>query len=193
MDNQKNSNYLFKTKRKWVKYRWEFMRQDPDFISAFDNVLKLNNLYNDGKVSEEMLDKAVRKFCKEFEIPQPVCLVDRKKSYDEIELEKGKDSLTICFMHRYVGQAISMITGYGDNPNPAKLNLVTKDHLVLDIDLSKVNSITALRELVIWHIDMYWKECFLPKHPDRPKPKRMVDFDKIIQVGDLKKKEKRIS
>jgi len=78
MDNQKNSNYLFKTKREWVKYRWEFMRRDPDFISAFDNVIRLNKLYNDGKLSEEMLDKAVRKFSKEFEIPQPVCLIDRK-------------------------------------------------------------------------------------------------------------------
>lgn len=135
----------------------------------------------------------MRKFSKEFEIPQPVCLIDRKKSFDEIELEKGKDSLTICFMYRYVGQAVSMITGYGDNPNPGKPNLVPKDHLVLDIDLSKVNSITALRELVIWHIDSYWKEYFLPKHPDRPKPKRMRDFDKIIEVGDLKKKEKRVS
>jgi len=193
MDNQKNSNYLFKTKREWVKYRWEFMRRDPDFIPAFDNVLRLNNLYNDGKVPEEMLDEAVRKFSKEFEIPQPVCLIDRKKSFDEIELEKGKDSLTICFMYRYFGQAISIITGFGDNPNPGKPNLVPKDHLVLDIDLSKVNSITALRELVIWHIDSYWKEYFLPKHPDRPKPKRIRDFDKIIEVGDLKKKEKRIS
>ena len=40
---------------------------------------------------------------------------------------------------------------------------------------------------------VHWKEYFLPKHPDRPKPKRMRDFDKIIEVGDLKKKEKRIS
>ena len=136
MDNQKNSNYIFKTKREWVKYRWEFMRRDPDFIPAFDNVIRLNNLYNDGKLSEEMVDKAVRKFSKEFEIPRPVCLIDRNKSYDEIELEKGKDSLTICFISRYVGQAISIIAGFGDNSNPDKRNVVPKDHLVLDIDLS---------------------------------------------------------
>lgn len=103
-------------------------------------------------------------------------MIDREKSFDEIELEKGKDSLTICFMYRYVDQAVSMITGFGDNPNPGKPNLVPKDHLVLDIDLSKVNSITALRELVIWHIDSYWKEYFLPKHPDRPKPKEDEGF-----------------
>jgi hypothetical protein len=44
MKNQKNNNFLFKTKRQWAKYRWEFMRRDPDFIPRFDNLLNLNNL-----------------------------------------------------------------------------------------------------------------------------------------------------
>ena len=186
MKNQKNNNFLFKTKRQWAKYRWEFMRRDPDFIPRFDNLLNLNNLYNEGKISEEEFEKAVRDFCKEFEIPMPLCLIDRNKSYGEIEEEKGHDSLSLYILSRNMGHAISMLSTYGGEPLP-------NDHLVLDIDLSKINSITALKELVIWHIDMYWKDIYLPKHPYHPKPKRMVDFDKIIQVGDLKKKEKRIS
>ena len=186
MKNKKNNNFLFKTKRQWAKYRWEFMRRDPDFIPRFDNLLNLNNLYNEGKISEEEFEKAVRDFCKEFEIPMPLCLIDRNKSYGEIEEEKGHDSLSLYILSRNMGHAISMLSTYGGEPLP-------NDHLVLDIDLSKINSITALKELVIWHIDMYWKDIYLPKHPYHPKPKRMVDFDKIIQVGDLKKKEKRIS
>jgi hypothetical protein len=33
------------------------MRRDLEFISAFENVLRLNNLYNNGKVPEEMWTK----------------------------------------------------------------------------------------------------------------------------------------
>lgn len=164
------------------------LRRDPDFISAFNNLLRLSNLYNDGNISEEEVDNATKEFSKEFEIPQPIGLIDYKKSYDELEKEKGKDSLTIYFLHRNVGNAVSMITDFGGNHH-----VVPKDHLVLDIDFSKVNSITALKELVTWHIDIYWKQCFLPRNCDQANLIKKVDFDKIIQVGDLKRQEKRIS
>jgi len=69
-----------------------------------------------------------------------------------------------------------------------------KDHLVIDIDLNRVNSITALKRVVNMYVDLEWGR-FLHNHPDRPASinKRKDNFDKIIEVGDIKKKEKGIS
>jgi hypothetical protein len=185
MKNKSDSNYLFKTKREWAKYRWEFMRRDPAFTSAYDNLLRLWSLYNDGSVSKEDVNKATKEFSIEFEIPYPIAFIDHKKSFEELVQEKGEDSLTVCFLYRYSGTAVSIVSRYEGE--------VPKDHLMIDINLSIVNSIDALKKLVNWHVDKYWKECFLPKYPDRSTLIKKTNFDMIIQVGDLKKQMKRIS
>jgi hypothetical protein len=186
MGNKKN-NCFFKTKKEWAKYRWEFMRRDPDFIKAYDELLNLFGHFKNGEVIEEELQKAVKNFSKEFNIIPSGSLIDRKKSYDELEQEFGKESLIFAFLNRNMGNAVWMVSQYGGNPVP-------KDHLLIEIDFSEVNSLTALRDIINLYVDLEWKS-FLSKHPEREKTKKLrpSDFDIIIQVGDLKKENKQIS
>ena len=188
MRNKKNKfSIFFKTKREWARYRWEFMRRDPDFISAYDNLLNLFDHFKNGEVIEEDFQKTVREFNKEFNIFPPGSFIDRKKSYDELEQEFGKKSLIFVFLHKNMGNAVWMVSQYGGDSVP-------KDHFLIEIDFSKVNSLTALRDIISLYVDLEWKS-FLSKNPEREKTKKLrtSDFDKIIQVGDLKKENKQIS
>lgn len=185
MTKKGDSNRLWKIKREVIKYRWEFMRRDPTFISSYDNLLKLQKLYKAGGVSADEMSNAVREFRKEFEMERPLGFADRTKSYDELEQQHGKDSLTILALYTYLGNAVYEISSYGDQKVP-------KDHLILEIDFNKVNSITALKALVSEYIDMYYKGQYLRNHPKRQTLNK-VNYDKILAVGDLKKENKLIS
>jgi hypothetical protein len=103
MDNEKSSNLIeiFKSKKEWIKYRWEFMRRDPDFIRAFDRLLNLMTLYEKGEIPEEELDEAEINYRKEFDLRMPLlgpACFDRTKSYDDIVQEKGEKSFTIFIL-----------------------------------------------------------------------------------------------
>lgn len=69
---------------------------------------------------------------------------------------------------------------------------VPKGELWLKIVFTKVNSIDALKKAVIEHIDYHWKNDYLKKLPERIKVNK-VNFDKIIEVGDLKKSNPRMT
>jgi hypothetical protein len=163
------------------------MRRDPDFIRAYDSLLNIFNLFKAGKVIEEELQKTVMEFSKEFNIFPHGSLIDRNKSYDELEQEFGKKSLIFAFLHKNMGNAVWIFSQYGNKPVP-------KDHLLIEIDFNKVNSVTALRNLINLYVNSEWRS-FLSKHSERDKTTKLrtFDFDKIIQVGDLKKDDKQIS
>ena len=80
---------------------------------------------------------------------------------------------------------VKIYTRYGSQNVP--LNFLS-----MEIDFTKVNSIDALKKAVRDHIDFYWKNDYLQRLPERIKINK-ASFDKIMEVGDLKKSNPRMT
>jgi hypothetical protein len=178
-------------KQFWVTYRWEFMRRDPEYIKAYNEILELQSQVQSNQDADDIkmssaLEEKMSLFPKKFDMFLPN-LWDPNKTFDEIT-NKGKESAAFAeaVLYTSIGQSpISIISRIGGKNVP-------KDHLWLQIDFNKINSIDALKKAVIDHIDFYWKNDYLKRLPERIKVNK-VKFDKIIEVGDLKKSNHRIT
>jgi len=126
-----------------------------------------------------ILEEKMSLFPKKFDMFLPF-MWDSNKTFDEIS-KKGKESAGFAEAVLYTSISstpVSVISKIGDKQVP-------KGELWLKIDFAKVNSIDALKKAVIDHIDFYWKNGYLKKLPERIKVNK-VNFNKIIEVGDLK-------
>jgi len=66
-----NSSSLKEAKKFWLKYRWEFMRRDSEYIRAYNEIMKLegkvkNKSDQDIDSIEADLDKMIKKYYKLF-------------------------------------------------------------------------------------------------------------------------------
>ena len=71
-----NSSSLKEAKKLWLKYRWEFMRRDPEYIRAYNEIINLkekgkNKSDQDIDSIEADLDKMIKKYYKIFELSMP--------------------------------------------------------------------------------------------------------------------------
>jgi hypothetical protein len=167
------------------------MRRDPEYIKAYNEILELQNQVershdaNDTEVSL-ILENKLSLFPKKFDMFLPF-MWDPHKTFDEIT-NKGKESAAFAEAVLYTSISptpVVVMSKIGDKQVP-------KGELWLKIDFTKVNSIDALKKAVIDHIDFHWKNDYLKKLPERIKVNK-VNFDKIIEVGDLKKSNPRMT
>jgi hypothetical protein len=188
-----NSSSLKEAKKFWLKYRWEFMRRDPEYIRAYNEIMELegkvqNKSDQDIDSIEAALDEKIKKYYKLFELSMPF-FWDPNKPFEEvtkINYEAESPGLTqAVFYSTHDQKPVKIYTKYGSQDVP-------RDILLMEIDFTKVNSIDALKKSVIGQIDFYWKNDYLQRLPERIKVNR-VNFDKIIEVGDLKKSNPRIT
>lgn len=150
----------------WMKYCWEFMRRSPEYQKGFNKVnefLKKNRkLRADGK-AYSVYDCIYRFgfFRTDKEVPDP------KKSFEEAF---KPEEMHMNFIE--------------NNSYSSDLKGTT---LQIWIDLDKVNSIHRIKKLVLSDID----KCLnlVTKSTDKKKKvRKKMDFDIILQVGDLRKK-----
>lgn len=188
-----NSSSLKEAKQFWLKYRWEFMRRDPEYIRAYNEIMELERKDQDqsGQDIESIevaLDEKIKKYYRLFELSMPF-FWDSNKPFEEItkiNYEAESPGLTkAVFYSTHDQNSVKIFTKYGSQDVP-------RDILLMEIDFTKVNSIDALKKLVIDQIDFYWKNDYLRRLPERIKINK-VNFDKILQVGDLKKSHSRLS
>lgn len=188
-----SSSSLKEANKVWLKYRWEFMRRDPEYIKAYNEVKELekkvqNKSGQDIDSIEAALDEKISKYYKLFELSIPF-LVEPSKLFEEvakINYEAESPGLTqAVFYSTHDQKPVKIYTKYGSQEVP-------RDILLMEIDFTKVNSIDALKKAVINQIDFYWKNDYLQRLPERIKVNK-VNFDKIIEVGDFKKDNPRIT
>jgi hypothetical protein len=188
-----NSSSLKEAKKFWLKYRWEFMRRDPEYIRAYNDIMELEGKVQDKSDQnidsiEATLDEKIKKYYRLFELSVPF-FWDPNKTFEKvtkINYEAESPGLTqAIFYSTHDQKPVKIYTKYGSQDVP-------RDIILMEIDFTKVNSIDALKKSVIDQIDFYWKNDYLQRLPERIKVNK-VNFDKIIEVGDLKKSNHKIT
>ena len=188
-----NSVSLKEAKKSWLKYRWEFMRRDPEYIRAYNEITELagkahNQTGHHIENIETILADKIKEYCKALELFMPI-LLDPNKSFEElneINYEADSPGLNQAVFHTiHDQQPVKIYSQYGGEDIP-------KGILLLEIDFDRVNSIDALKKTVIDKIDFYWKNDYLQRLPQRIKVNK-VNFERILQVGDLKRSLPRLS
>jgi hypothetical protein len=186
----------------WVKYRWEFVRRNPEYIRAYEEAQKLAEALKLPKTacSEEFSYKAqpsaeskseYRQRTKELCEPLGVNRVDKDPrisfdQYFELWIEHGgKDTDDYYGAIEWFAMELGMWPpfNYQLEPSPDRFDRVT-----LSIDLTKVNSIDALRDYIADTIDWLWIE-YQTRFKQKKKTRKLTDYDLILQVGDMKDKE----
>lgn len=167
------------------------MRRDPEYIKAYNEILELQSQVQSNQDAADIkissaLEEKMSLFPKKFDMFLPN-LWDPNKTFDEIT-NKGKESAAFAEAVLYTSISptpVSVMSKIGDKQVP-------NGQLWLKIDFTKVNSIDAMKKAVIDHIDFYWKNDYLKKILERIKVNK-VNFNKIIEVGDLKKRNLRMT
>jgi hypothetical protein len=113
-----------KDQTKWARYRWEFMRLNPEYIEAYgevkilrskadpspDKVIKIKHTVNYRYLNTVSAQRE-KEFCEKFGLYSD-CMIDPTKSYDD--LKNGPDSMEKnCFFMRlfcYTFLKLSVLT-----------------------------------------------------------------------------------
>jgi hypothetical protein len=169
------------TREEWLKTRWEFLRRDPEYIAAWDEISTLRE-----KMKIAPRDEWTAGAEKEFETTMRFGLrrmIDPNKPF-------GEYGMKINALARYY---FSSYEGRGE-PTVISLDVEAINHsqdgarLRIDIDFDRVNSITALKELILKIIDQSWKSV------NKGKIKvSATDYDKILEYGELRAQGKSVA
>lgn len=180
------------------KYRWEFMRRNPQYRGAYKKALKLRESYKRAvepvagperaghvELSHAYLTSSVgqeeKRLCDEFGLYSS-CMINPDKSYDD--LKDGPDDMEkVCFFGHLFWSHYAKLKWEGS-------------HLIIDLDFSKINSVAALKKDLPKLIDVQGKNIYkryMKKHyePEPKKGRRAArDYERLLTIGTLKEKEK---
>lgn len=152
----------------WVKYRWEFMRRNNEFRKAYDDLIAESKNETDPIKKPYVYMRHAYKWgfwpeCPRF--PNP---------YNSFEKEFKPEEIQIFFKH--------------DSPlNSGKKydSKIVGETLCIFINLKKIGSTEKIKEKALQDIDNSFIE--IKKIEDKARPIKKVDYDLILQVGDLRK------
>jgi hypothetical protein len=182
-----------KNQTKWARYRWEFMRHNPEYIKAYekvkilrsetnpspDKVIKTKHTVNYPYLGTEEA-KTEKKLCEKFGLYSD-CMVNPEMSFNE--LRKSPDSMEKnCFFMRTFWQHWATRERDGS-------------HLVIDIDFSKINSLENLKVELNALLDLEYKDIYKEYlkniYQQSEGSKRIRELDTTLKVGRLRLKGKR--
>lgn len=148
----------FAEKRKlWAKYKWEFMRRDPEYIKAYEDIIMEPN-----KEKEKI-------YCRYFEILP--WMMDPGKSFED--LTKNNSFMEAFFISKLIGKL----------PAVAEKATKEKNLLIIEIDFNRINSIDAVKQEINHIIDRF----FLQHIKLNRRPLKLLKlYDDILLTGDLK-------
>ena len=134
-------------KQFWVRYRWEFMRRDPEYIKAHNDILELQSQVQSNQDADDIkmssaLDEKMSLFPKKYDLFVPN-LWDPNKPFDEITNKRKKSAaFAEAVLYTSIGQSpVSIISRIGGAN-------VSKDQLWLQIYFNKVSLLQNGSELI---------------------------------------------
>lgn len=170
-------------KKDWLKYRWEFLRRDPEFMKIYpenyirnrpDPNLSFEEIWDslDNKSNEEQMEILNRRIPLQaiLELQSAVQIITSKKKLTEYA--------------PYMKQGTIVSYNILEHKKDVGIN-----ELVIWIDLEKVNSIDALKNQVLNIIDHYWF-TYSSEFKKVKDSRKLIDYDIILKVGDLREKDK---
>jgi hypothetical protein len=171
--------------QEWQKYRWEFMRRDPEYIEAYQKAKELRSkanlpelkecrtlLFHDHRGAWAMTGPGEGQEC-QYETPEAKEILNLARRFDIIEFvdpQTNYDDLEPWYRHVMFSQIEGVAALIDDS-----------DVVQICIDFSKINSICNLKAQVSEIIDIEFETR------KTMGSKRSTDYDRIIQSGDLKK------
>ena len=151
----------------WAKYQWEFMRRNHEFRKAYDELIAYtkdeNHAHDIGYINLRYMAKwGFYPGCRRF--PNP---------YNSFEKEFTPEEIQEFFQDCYT-------------PIPGKKYdaRVLGETLRIYINIDKLGTVEKIKERVVRDIDEAVE--LVKKTKDRSKPSKRVDYDIILQVGDLR-------
>jgi hypothetical protein len=169
----------------WLKWRVTFMWRDPDYLKAWDKIKKIRQKAG---YSIEFVDlwldnnyRNTKEFAKECKITENFdymgMFINPQKSFDQ--MITGNNSVKLSLKAYLIGVFLNKSVII--NPSKAKYD---QNVLLLKIDFSKINQITNTIKIINEKI-MIEYQCYLIENKRDSFNK--TDFDKILQVGTLKR------
>ena len=153
----------------WLRYRWEFMRRDPEYIKA----------YNEVKSSGKNEERIRKKFGLRGKLINP------KLSYNNLVKQfDGKGLFSVCPKSTNV---LSLISWLGIKAPIQDYIEYNSNTLVIKIDFDNVNSIDVLKKKIIETINLRWNYYC---ERSKTKTRKITDYDLILKVGDLRENKK---
>ncbi|MHC1726875.1 MAG: hypothetical protein AB9866_12860 [Syntrophobacteraceae bacterium] len=180
-------------REQWTKYRWEFMRRDPEYRKAYERVklLHAQAQYQPGTFVEETSENGVRtvvdmylgtpEFQEELEIAHSFDL--RGLMLDPDKKFKGQMDQWRMPLYEMIGpfskaKPVKVLASIGN------YRVNTPDELLIKIDFRSVRSIEHLRELIDNNINAAWE--IYKQASGRKKVPRKPDYDVILNILELK-------
>lgn len=169
---------------KRIKYRWEFMRRSPDYISVFKQE---KELAKEESPSINLFKKyefwnTFGLFCSE--------LPDPNLSFEELQTGENQNifnepffRINFILKNSKPEAGISYFT-YLDG----KIDFNEFNKLEFTIDFSKVTSIDTIKEFVSKLIDDHWTNYY-KRVGHRKKSREADDYELILKVGELRDNE----
>jgi|GEM_PF-3403672 len=181
-------NPLAEQKRK-AKYRWEFMRRDPEYIAAYEAILDFCTMH-EGTVTPDVLEE-ISRICREFGIK---AMIDPTKGFNDLD-EKERSYVMDAAITSVLIHSSSIMKGLGLEENlttitkqPISDKIGGQDILTIQIDFSRINSIDYLKRYVARAIDDHMFISSILNPESGRGIIKDVEFDSIIQAGDLQAK-----
>jgi hypothetical protein len=167
-----------------IKYRWEFMRRSPDYISVFK---QQKELVNEESPSINLFKKyefwnTFGLFCSE--------LPDPELSFEELQASEDhhiadEPFFRINFIHKnFKPEAVISYFTFLEG----KIDFNEFNKIEFTIDFSKVTSIDTIKEFVSRLIDDHWTN-YHKRVGHRKKPREADDYELILKVGELRDSE----
>jgi hypothetical protein len=156
MKNQKSKGKDFY----WEKYRWEFMRRNPEYRKAYDELQQIvkNNTLTNYERGYAGLRYAHRWgfYPRGSGLPNP---------YNSFEEEFEPDEIPNYFDKSYT-------------------STVSAEVLEISINLNEINSVHEIKTRMVEDFEKALD--FMKKQDKKPKSRKRIDFDVILAVGDLR-------
>jgi hypothetical protein len=178
----------------WLKYRWEFMRRDPEYQKAYEELRKYKTF-----ATQIQYERSLNEFSEHFGVRATKCTLNPSLSFEEhlvnisnglFEMGQAKKEIpnnrewrdfVFNVALETIGVALGMETQFyfWEKPDPQSC-----DTIELTVKFDRVISIDTLKKDIMSLIDMRWKHYC--ERQGKPKTEKMKDFDKILEIGDLK-------